>query len=111
MAMRRRIAAGLVAVSGLAALVALAADTGENEALVMRIIFRDTGRTATEGLTESEVADAFSPLVTSFWSEPGPEPDSGPRRRVGLSLIATTPVDARGIADAGLILMGGPSRQ
>lgn len=75
---------------------------------VQGFLERVTTRAAAEGLTAVGVADEFSPLSTSFWSEPETGHDSGPGRPVSVSLMATTAPDADGIADAGLILMGGP---
>ncbi|MCR0985067.1 hypothetical protein [Roseomonas populi] len=69
---------------------------------------RVTARAAAEGMTEAGVADGFSPLATSYWSEPGTGAESGPARPVRFTLLATTAPDARGIAEAGLILMAGP---
>ncbi len=70
---------------------------------------RVTARATAEGLTQHGVADELSPLSTSFWSEPETGHDRGPERPVSFSLMATTAPDARGVADAGLILMGGPT--
>jgi hypothetical protein len=69
---------------------------------------RVTARAVAEGLRVAEVADSFSPLGLSSWSELATGHDSGPMRPVSFSLVATTPADARGIAEAGLIAMGGP---
>lgn len=69
---------------------------------------RVTARAAAEGLRNAAVADRFSPLATSYWSEPETGHDQGPMRPVSVSIIASTPADDSGIADAGLILMGGP---
>lgn len=69
---------------------------------------RVTARATAEGLRDAVVADAFSPLGLSSWSESATGHDTGPGRPVSFSLIATTPADARGVAEAGLILMGGP---
>jgi hypothetical protein len=67
-----------------------------------------TLRAAAVGLPDAMVADEFSPLATSLWSEPDTGHDRGPLRPVSVSILATAPIDARGIAEAGLIVMGGP---
>ena len=69
---------------------------------------RVTRRAADEGLRDALVADEFSPLATSTWSEPATGHDRGPLRPVSMSVMATTPADAEGNAEAGLIVMGGP---
>ena len=69
---------------------------------------RVTRRAADEGLRDALVADEFSPLAISTWSEPETGHDRGPLRPVSMSLIATTSADATGVAEAGLIVMGGP---
>ena len=70
---------------------------------------RVTARATAEGLTENGVANELSTLALSYWSEPETGHDSGPGRPVSFSLMATTGPDAGSIADAGLILMGGPT--
>ncbi|MDU7519938.1 MAG: hypothetical protein E7K72_00860 [Roseomonas mucosa] len=70
---------------------------------------RVTARATAEGLTQNGVADELSTLSTSYWSEPETGHDRGPGRPVSVSLMATTGPDASGIADAGLILMSGPT--
>ena len=69
---------------------------------------RVTLRAAAEGLLDSMVAEEFSPLATSRWSEPDTGHDRGPLRPVSMSILATVPADTRGVAEAGLIVMGGP---
>lgn len=69
---------------------------------------RVTRRAADEGLGDALVADELSPLSISSWSEPDTGHDRGPLRPVSMSITATTPADADGIAEAGLIVMGGP---
>ena len=69
---------------------------------------RVTLRAAAAGLPDAMVADELSPLATSRWSEPETGHDRGPLRPVSMSILATAPADARGIAEAGLIVMGGP---
>ena len=69
---------------------------------------RVTRRAAEEGLREALVADELSPLAIGSWSEPDTGHDRGRLRPVSMSLTATTPADADGIAEAGLIVMGGP---
>ncbi|MER2248335.1 hypothetical protein ABS772_00265 [Methylorubrum podarium] len=69
---------------------------------------RVDARARTEGFTESGIADAFSPLATSFWSDGETGHDSGPRRPVSFSLLASSGDEARGLMDAGIIAMGGP---
>ncbi|WP_338662923.1 hypothetical protein VQH23_22600 [Pararoseomonas sp. SCSIO 73927] len=70
---------------------------------------RVTARAAKEGLRDAALGEEFSPLSISSWSEPETGHDRGPMRPVSFSLLATTPADAGGIADAGLIMMGGPT--
>lgn len=72
------------------------------------VLQRVTARAAEAGLTAAEVADSFSPVSISSWSEPRTGEESGPGRPVSFSLLATTPADAQGIVDAGLMVMGGP---
>ena len=67
-----------------------------------------TRRALGEGLRDAMVADKFSQLSTSAWSEPDTGHDRGSLRPIGVSLMATTPTNAQGIAEAGLIVMGGP---
>ena len=69
---------------------------------------RVTRRATDEGLRDALVADELSPLAISTWSEPQTGHDRGPLRPVSMSRLATTPADAEGIAEAGLIVMGGP---
>ena len=69
---------------------------------------RVTSRAMEEGLGVALVADELSPLAISTWSEPETGHDRGPLRPVSMSIIATTPANADGIAEAGLIVMGGP---
>lgn len=69
---------------------------------------RATARANAEGLTEAGVAEELSPLASSYWSEPETGHDRGSLRPVSVSVLATTAPDARGVAEVGLILMGGP---
>ncbi|MCJ2029779.1 hypothetical protein MKK50_10265 [Methylobacterium sp. J-043] len=73
------------------------------------ILPRIDARARREGLTESGMASEFSPLATSYWSEGGTGHDRGPQRPISFSLLATgTGDEARGLMDAGVIVMGGP---
>lgn len=69
---------------------------------------RVTARAAAEGMREGSVADELSPLSVNSWSEPQTDEGNGARRHVSFSLVATTRADARGMVDAGIIVMGGP---
>ncbi|MEN5084340.1 hypothetical protein ABE438_17805 [Bosea sp. TWI1241] len=71
-------------------------------------VARVDARAKAAGLTQAETAERFSPIASNLWSEPGTGHESGPLRPVSLSLLATTPPDADGIADAGLFVMAGP---
>jgi hypothetical protein len=71
-------------------------------------VSRVDARAKAAGLTQAETAEHFSPIASNLWSEPGTGHESGPLRPVSLSLLATTPPDADGIADAGLFVMADP---
>ncbi len=88
-----------------------ASDAGAPEQLgvpAASFLQRVTVRAAAEGLSDAMAADEVSPLAISSWSEPATGHEQGPLRPVSLSIIGTTPSDAQGIAEAGLIVMGGP---
>ncbi|MBO1018498.1 hypothetical protein IPV08_00755 [Methylobacterium sp. SD274] len=87
----------------------------EPDARPMRLGVRSEGflqrvdaRARAEGLTSSGMADAFTPISVSSWSEGETGHDSGPLRPVSFSLVASAADEARGLADAGVIAMGGP---
>lgn len=69
---------------------------------------RVDARARAEGLTTSGVAEAFTPVSVSFWSEGETGHDRGPLRPVSLSIVASAADEARGLADAGVIVMAGP---
>ncbi|CAA2136458.1 hypothetical protein [Methylobacterium bullatum] len=69
---------------------------------------RVDARARAEGLTSSGMADAFTPISVSSWSEGETGHDSGPLRPISFSLVASGADEARGLADAGVIAMGGP---
>lgn len=87
----------------------------EPDARPMRLGVRSEGflqrvdaRARAEGLTSSGMADAFTPISVSSWSEGETGHDSGPLRPVSFSLVASAADEAGGLADAGVIAMGGP---
>ncbi|MEH3119431.1 MAG: hypothetical protein PGN25_18085 [Methylorubrum populi] len=89
--------------------------SAEQDGLSMRLGVRAKGflqrvdaRARAERLTEAGIADEFSPFSTSYWSEGSTGHDRGPRRPASFSLLASGGDEARGLADAGLIVMGGP---
>ncbi|KQQ31281.1 hypothetical protein ASF53_00765 [Methylobacterium sp. Leaf123] len=67
------------------------------------ILQRIDARARQEGFTEAGIAEAFSPLATSFWSETSTGHESGPLRPVSFSILPTGGDEA-----SGLIVMGGP---
>ncbi|BAU91067.1 hypothetical protein MPPM_2462 [Methylorubrum populi] len=69
---------------------------------------RVTERARTAGFEEAFPADTFSSLATSHWSEKSTGHDSGPLRPVSFTILASSGDEARGVLDAGLIVMGGP---
>lgn len=59
-------------------------------------------------LDEALPAETFSPLATSLWSEKSTGHDSGPLRPVRFTILPTDGGEARGLRDAGLIVVSGP---
>lgn len=70
---------------------------------------RMTARAAAAGLTDTpnEPGDRYSPVMILSWSEPGAQPDDGPRRGVSFSLVGGV-AGADGRVDLGVMLMAGP---
>ncbi|MBB2963567.1 hypothetical protein [Methylobacterium sp. R2-1] len=69
---------------------------------------RVTERARAAGFEEAFPAETFSPLATSHWSEKSTGHDTGPLRPVSFTVLPTGSDEARGLMDAGLIVMGGP---
>ena len=71
-------------------------------------VARVTERAVAEGFTERSPENEFSFIVINTWSEPDTGHDSGPLRPVRFNMIPSDISADGSLADAGLMVMGGP---
>lgn len=72
-------------------------------------VARVTERAVTQGLTERSPEDEFSSIVINTWSEPETGHETGPLRPVRFNMIPVDINEDGSLADAGSIVMAGPS--
>lgn len=70
---------------------------------------RVTAAAIAAGLTYYEPEMEFSPLSTTYWSEPETGFWDGAQRPITLTVMPTDASDENGLMDVGIIIMGGPT--